>query len=86
MYVAGNNKGTDSNKNDDCITGRGVLTWAKGVEEQRTQAAVLTTISESRQCDKLRLSKKVKEDKARTPVHWTSLQQPCRYCVGIHQP
>ena len=33
---------------------------------QRAQAAVLNTLTESRQFDKIKISKKVKEDKART--------------------
>ena len=56
-------------KNDDCITSGGVLAWAKRVEEQRVQAAVLNTLTESRQFDKTKISKKVKDDKTGTPVH-----------------
>ena len=59
-------------KNDDHIMGGGVLAWTKRVEAQRAQAAVLNTLTESRQFDQIKLFKKVKEDKARTPVHWTT--------------
>ena len=59
-------------KIDDCITSRGMLAWAKRVEVQRAQAAVLNMLTESRQFDKIKLSEKVKEDKARTLVHWTT--------------
>ena len=72
MYVGGNHKGTDSNKNDDCIMSRGVLAWAKRVQAQRVQVAVLNMLTESRQFDKIKLSKKVKEDKATTLVHCTT--------------
>ena len=58
--------------NDDCMTSGGVLAWAKRVEAQRAQASVLNTLTESRQFDKIKISKKVKEDKARTPVHQTT--------------
>ena len=39
-------------RNDDCITSAGVLAWGKRVEVQRAQAAVLNTLTESRQFDK----------------------------------
>ena len=59
-------------KNDDHITGGGVLPWAKRVEAQRAQAAVLNTLTESRQFDKVKISKRTKDDKARAPVNWTT--------------
>ena len=62
-------------RNDDRITSGGLLAWAKRVEVQRAQTAVLNTLTESRQFEKIKISKKVKEDKARTPVHQTTPQQ-----------
>ena len=47
-------------KNDDHITSGGVLAWAKRVELQRAQASVLNMLTESRQFDKLKISKKQK--------------------------
>ena len=47
-------------KNDDHITSGGILAWAKRVEAQRPQAAVLSTLTESRQFDKAKISKKNK--------------------------
>ena len=44
-------------KNDDHITSGGVLAWAKRVEAQRGQVAVLNTLTESRKFDKIKLSK-----------------------------
>ena len=76
-----------TSKNDDCITSGGVLVWAKRVETQRAQVAVLNTITESRQFDKIKVSRKVKESKTKIPMHQSSTpQQPCRYCGGTHQP
>ena len=49
------------------------------------QAVVLNTLTKSRQFDKIKISKKVKDDKPRAPVNQTTQQQPCRYCGGIHQ-
>ena len=42
---------------------------AKRVEAQRSQAAVLNMLTKTRQFDKIKISKRVKEDKARTLVH-----------------
>ena len=47
-------------KNDDHITGRAVLAWAKKVEAQWAQTAVLNTLTESRQFDRVKISKKNK--------------------------
>ena len=47
-------------RNDDSITSGGVLIWAKRVEMHRAQAAVLNTLTESRQFDKIKISKNVK--------------------------
>ena len=73
-------------KNNDHITSGGMLTWVKRVEAQMAQTTVLNTLIKSRQFDKIKISKRVKDNKTGTPVHWTTLQQPCRYCGGIHQP
>ena len=59
-------------KNDDHITSGGMLAWAMGVEVQRAQAAVLNTLTESKQFYKIKISKKAKNDKARTPVGQTT--------------
>ena len=55
-------------KDDDHITSGGMLAWAKRVEVQRVQAAVLNTITESRQFDKIKITKKQKEDNTRGPL------------------
>ena len=69
-------------KNDDHITSGGVLAWAQRVETQRAQAAVLNTLTESRQFDKIKVSKKTKDDQARAPVNWTTKQQPMQILWG----
>ena len=45
---------------DDQITSEGMLAWAKRVEAKRAQAAVLNTIMESRQFDKVQIIKRQK--------------------------
>ena len=72
-------------KNDDHITSGGVLAWAKRVEVQRPQVAVLNTITECRQFDKIKVSREVKEGKTKIPMHQSSTpQKPCRYCSWMH--
>ena len=55
--------------NDDQITSEGVLAWAKRVEGQRVQATILSTITELRQFDKVKIVKKVKEDNTTPTRH-----------------
>ena len=50
---------------DGQITSEVMLAWAKRVEAQRTQAAVLNTIKGSRQFNKVQIVKKAKEDNTR---------------------
>ena len=59
-------------KNDDHITSGGMLAWAKRVEAQRAHAVVLNTSTESRQFDKVKISKKQKDDITRAPVNQTT--------------
>ena len=77
-------KDLKANSNDDHITSGVVLSWAKRVEVQRVQAAVLDTLTQLRQSDKVKMLKRPKEDNARAPVGQTSRQQPCLYCAGVH--
>ena len=72
-------------KNDEHITSGSMLTWAKRVEVQRSQAVGLDTLTESRQFYKGNISKKTKDDKSRAPVNWTAQQQSCSYCGGMQQ-
>ena len=48
--------------NDEQVTSKGTLILAKRVEIQRAQAAILNNITESCQFDKVKVSKKSKED------------------------
>ena len=58
-------------KNDDFIRSGGMLVWAKRVE-MRAQPAVLDTLTDSKQFDKIKMSKKAKDDKPRAPVNQTT--------------
>ena len=48
--------------NNEQVTSKGVLIWAKRIEPQRAQATVLNNITESCQFGKLKVTKKSKED------------------------
>ena len=58
--------------NDDHIMSGDVLAWAKRVEAQRAHAAVLDTLTELRQFNKVKIAKIPKGDNARAPVIWMS--------------
>ena len=57
-----------SANDDEQLTSEGILAWAKRVEAQRAQATVLSTITELRQFDKLKIIKKAKVDNTRCPL------------------
>ena len=62
-----------ANKNDDHITSGGVLAWAKRVEVQRAQAVVLNALTKSKQFDKIKVSNKAKDNKARAQANRAKL-------------
>ena len=68
--------------NNKQVMSEGVLAWAKGIEVQRAQAAVLNDITESHQFDKIKVAKKSKESHKRHTPSTTGQQQPSRYCGG----
>ena len=59
-------------KNDDHIASGGVLAWAKRVEVRRAQAALVNILTESKHFDKIKISKKAKDDKTRAPAQQTT--------------
>ena len=59
-------------KNNGYISSGGMLAWAKRVEVQRAKAVVLSTLTKSEKFDKIKISKKAKDDKARSPVNQTT--------------
>ena len=74
-------------KGDDKITGGNVLAWAKRVEAQRAQAAVMSAITETKEFNKIKVSRLAWTNKPRTPAQYnTSLQLACRYCGSTHPP
>ena len=74
-------------KSNDHITSGNVLAWAKRVEPQRAQAAVMNSITESKQFDKIKVSRSMCKESPKTPaLSSTTSQQVCRYCGSSHPP
>ena len=63
---------TTKNLNEQ-TTSEDVLIWAKRVEVQRVQAAILSDITKSQMFDKVKVAKK-------QAMHPAPPNQPCRYC------
>ena len=79
-------RGLTAKSNDKQMTSEGVLAWAKRVEVQRAQAAILNDITESCQFDRIKMAQKPKSSQARQTTNTTSQRWLCRYCSGIHAP
>ena len=62
-----------------------MLAWAKRVEAQRAQAAILNDIMETCKFNKVKIAPLSKEGQDRI-MHKTTNRKPCRYCSGIHAP
>ena len=64
------------------VTSEQVLPWAKRVEVQRAQSAVITSLSEIKELDKIQTvgdEQKQNGRKLHTPVK-TTMKQNCKYC------
>ena len=72
--------------NKEQTTSEDVLAWAKRVEVQWAQAAILNDITESHKFDKIKVAQKPKSNWYRETTHTTSHRWPWRYCGGSHMP
>ena len=63
-------------KSNEQITSGNVLAWAKRVEAQRAQAAVMRTITKSKDFDKIKVTRPAQTNSPRTPVHHNTPSQP----------
>ena len=72
-------------KRNVAITSENVLTWAKRAETQSAQSAVMSTITEVNNFDKIKVAKYVHKDTAkRTTQNRTLKKQTGRYCSSTH--
>ena len=69
------------------VTSEKVLVWAKRVEAQKVQSTLMTSLLETKDCDKIKTVKggQIKLEK---PQICTKLpaNQSCRYCISSHSP
>ena len=72
--------------NNKQTTSENVSVWAKRVEAQWAQAAILNDIAESHKFDKTKMAQKPKSSWDRETTHPTSHRWLCRYCGGNHMP
>ena len=72
--------------NNEQTSSEDVLAWAKRVEAQWSQAAILNNITESHKFDKIKMAQKLKSSWDRETTPQMSHRQPCRYCGGSHMP
>ena len=63
--------------NDKLTTSEGALAWAKRVQVQRAQAAILNDITESCQFDRIKMAQKPKSSQATQVTNTTSQRWPC---------
>ena len=74
-------------KSNAHITSGNALAWAKRAVAQRTQGAVMNSITESKEFDKIKVSRSMCKDSPKTPTPSnTPLWQVCRYCSSSHPP
>ena len=74
-------------KRNDTIKSEIIWTWAKSVEAQRAQVALMKTIMESKEFHKIRIAKSAcKVSPRRSSQSSMPSKQMCRYCSSIHPP
>ena len=78
-------RGLTKNDGNVIIPSGHVLTWAKRVEWQRPQAAVINSLHELKNFDNILQIDKQRETKSATHVK-TSTRRRCKYCGQVHKP
>ena len=74
-------------RGNNTVSSEITLTWAKRIEAQRAQAAVMSAITETKEFYKIRVAKHACKDNSRGPMQSsTPLGQTCRYCSSTHPP
>ena len=68
---------------NDQTTSEDMLIWAKRVEAQRMQAAILSDITDSQRFYQVKVAK---HQAGKRATHRASPHQPCRYCRSMHAP
>ena len=68
-------------KGNNTINSETVLAWVKRVEVQRVQAAVMSSITETKEFDRIKVSKRYHKD---APKKTTQARVPMRQPCGYH--
>ena len=69
------------------ITSENVLSWAKGVEAQKAQSAIMNSLTEVKEFYKLKIVKNTyKDSTGRSTLTKTHAKYMCRYCWSSHPP
>ena len=65
-----------------------ILVWAKRVEAQRAQTAIITSLSETKEFVKIKTIKQGQRHHGRTPQTHAKMftKQSCSYCGSSHSP
>ena len=72
-------------KRNDTITIENILSWAMRLEVQRAHPAVMSTITETKEFDKIRISKySYKDSPRRSTQSNMPSKQICKYCGNTH--
>ena len=68
------------------VTSDKVLCWVKRIEAQRAQSAIMNSLTETKEFDKLKIMKATYKDSPRRPSTYvkTPAKQICRYCGCSH--
>ena len=67
------------------ITSENVLSWAKRVEVQRAQSAIMNSLTDIKEFNKLKVVKNMHKDSPRRPTQTKILaKQMCKYCGNSH--
>ena len=72
--------------NNEQTSSENALAWAKRVQVQWAQVAILNNITESHKFDKIKMAQKPKSSWDRETTHQMSHRWPCRYHGGSHMP
>ena len=74
-------------RGNDHITSGNVLAWAQRAEAQRAQSAVMNSITEFKEFDKIKVSRSMCKESSKRPAQSsTPAWYMCRYCSSSHPP
>ena len=76
---------TEIQENTEIIS-ENMLCWAKRMEAQRAQSAIMNSLTEAKEFDKLKIVKNTYKDIPRRSSAQIKMptKQTCRYCGSIH--